>query len=122
MSRPSVRPANKVRRAGTTTWEVMVGLPVCEALGLRLLLDGVAEEVVVEVEEEEAKDEEVCFFGDDVSAVVPAMVWKLSSSTMSMTTIEDGLLTFLVRFGGFGLPGMSNPLDFVKMSPSLLLD
>jgi len=74
----------------------MVGLPVCEALGLRLLLDGVAEEVVVEVEEEEAKDEEVCFFGDDVSAVVPAMVWKLSSSTMSMTTIED--LTFLVLF------------------------
>jgi hypothetical protein len=41
--------------------------------------------VVGEVEEEEAKDEEVCFFGDDVSAVVPAMVWKLSSSTMSMT-------------------------------------
>jgi hypothetical protein len=100
MSRPSVRPANKVRRAGTTTWEVMVGLPVCEALGLRLLLDGVVEEVVVEVEEEEAKDEEVCFFGDDVSAVVPAMVWKLSSSTMSMTTRT--CLTFLVVFSGVG--------------------
>jgi hypothetical protein len=78
----------------------MVGLPVCEALGLRLLLDGVAEEVVVEVEEEEAKDEEVCFFGDDVSAVVPAMVWKLSSSTMSMTTIEDVFNVFDSFFRG----------------------
>ena len=112
MSRPSVRPANKVRRAGTTTWEVMVGLPVCEALGLRLLLDGVAEEVVVEVEEEEAKDEEVCFFGDDVSAVVPAMVWKLSSSTMSIFwSVERQscraaiVLTFSEWVGGGGLQG-----------------
>ena len=115
MSRPSVRPANKVRRAGTTTWEVMVGLPVCEALGLRLLLDGVAEEVVVEVEEEEAKDEEVCFFGDDVSAVVPAMVWKLSSSTMSMTTMRSGCFNV---FGSASFRGFSSP-GLCFMSPSL---
>ena len=59
MSRPSVRPANKVRRAGTTTWEVMVGL--------RLLLDGVEEEVVVVVEEEEVVKEEVVM--DEVEVV-----------------------------------------------------